>query len=331
MSFLFMSCRYGDERHRYALQEGTDTTPVRIHRLDKDIASFINDDRQHRDSIINADLELLKGYALIVNGTDSVDERLMSFWSTWPATTMFMPEVDRLYSDLEPEEHALGLILETAKANSLAIPADKFASVTWGDSHSIIINEGNRTAYLALNHYLGALNEAYNGWPRYKTKLKTRDMIPVDMAEALLATSYPYIETDEATVLNRLIYEGSIATAKHALVPAAPLNLILGFTADEMQQVVDNEEFIGKQLLKDNKLYSSDQTIISNLFDLRPSSTLISPDAPGRASRYIGYKIVQSYLDNNAGTTLSELLSPSFYNDGISVLRKSGYLLGKSE
>lgn len=321
---ILTSCHSNDSHTPFVAADSDNIAPIHIMRLDKDIETYSICGKDGRDSIIANDYAQLQGYALVVEGSDSIDERRMMFWSTWPATTMFMPEVNRLYDNLVPEEQAIGLILETARLNDLSLPADKFVAVTWGDSHSIIIMEDKETAYIALNHYLGSLNEAYNGWPEYKRKLKTRDMIPVDVAEALVATAYPY-EPPDATVLSRLLYEGVLTVAKQVLVPDAPLNLIMGFTADELQQIANNEARIRQQLVRDNRLYSTDEELLSNLFDARPASTVISPDAPGRAARYTGYKIVQSYLDKHPQTTLRDLLSPSFYGNPVAILRDSGY------
>ena len=181
------------------------------------------------------------------------------------------------------------------------------------------------TAFVALNHYLGSDSPAYEGWPEYKKKLKNRRMIPVDMAEALTATAYPYEAEGENTVLSRLLYEGSLAVAKEAMVPSAPLSDILGFTPAEMADIKKNESVMWKRLVADNKLYSTDAELISNLFDLRPTSSVISPDAPGRAVRYIGYRIVRAYLAENPDATLAFILSPAFYDNGRTVLQKANY------
>ncbi len=74
----------------------------------------------------------------------------------------------------------------------------------------------------------------------------------------------------------------------------------------------------------DNLIYSTDMSIARRLSEPSPSSTLISPNLPGRVGRYIGYRIVDAYIANNPGTKLSDILSPDFYNSP-SVLINSGY------
>ncbi len=309
----------------FALDEGAEVTPAPIQRLDLDIEGYVNLDSAARVDMMAANKEVLTGFGLFVDGTDRVDNTSLSLWSTWPATVMFMPQVKAVFPDLNAQEAAFGRILATARANNLELPADRFVAVTWGDPRSIMIMDTISTAYVALNHYLGPLNEAYNGWPEYKRSLKTPNMIPVDMAEALVSTAYPYTPGERPDVLSRLLYEGALAVAKQAMVPDASTASVLGFLPETYAKVVDNEAFMWKQLVADNKLYSTDTDVISNLFDFRPNSSLISPDAPGRAVRYTGYRIVSDYLAANPDATLLDILSPAFYTNGTTILKQTAY------
>lgn len=322
---MLTGCAHKDTKP-FALDADADIIPAPIQRLDLGIENYITLDSAARVDFMAANKDVLTGFGLFVDGSDRVDNTSLSLWSTWPATVMFMPQVKSVFPDLKAQEAAFGRILATAEANDLDLPADRFVAVTWGDPRSIMIMDTISTAYIALNHYLGPLNEAYNGWPEYRRSLKTPNMIPVDMAEALVSTAMPYdAEGSEATVLSRLLYEGALSVAKQAMVPTASTAEVLGFLPATYAKVVENEAFMWKQLVADNKLYSTDADIISNLFDLRPSSSLISPDAPGRAVRYIGYRIVSDYLDKHPETTLAQILAPDFYTNGTAILKDTAY------
>lgn len=306
---------------RYSVAENTAPDPVPIARLDRDIQNYINLGSDARAAFIQSQYRRLNGFGEIVG--DSVSDSSVALWSTWPATTMFMPEVEKIYTDLKAEEAALGRILSVARRNNLSVGARDFVAVTWGKPQSIIFNDS--IMYLALNHYLGPLNEAYNGWPEYKRRLKTRDMIPVDMAEAIVATAYPYGPTGDDTVLSRLLYNGAMAVAKQAMVPDASLSAILGFTPEQLADIQANESTMWQRLVSNDMLYSTDAGVHDDLFSQKAQSTSISPDAPGRAVRLIGYRIVMDYLAANPDTKLSDLLSPDFYSNAQSVLKSSGY------
>lgn len=322
--FVTGACHKKNDVVAFAADENTEAEPVEIVRLDKVIEGYITLDSVERVATMEKYSDLLKGYALFVEGNDRIDNTSMALWSTWPATVMFMPEVNKVFTDLEPESQSFATILATADANDIKLPARNFVTVTWGDPRSLMVMYTISTAYVALNHYLGPENEAYRGWPQYKRALKTRPMIPVDVAEALVSISMPYTPKNR-TILSRLLYEGALAVAKQAFVPDASLSMILGLTESDLSRTRENEDFIWKMLIKDNNLYSTDAELMSNLFDFLPSSGRISPDAPGRAARYIGYRIVTEYIRQNPDVELKYLLSPDFYDDGTTVLRKSGY------
>lgn len=246
-----------------------------------------------------------------IMGFDSIDERTVELWATWPATTAFLPEVEKIFPDISTEEQKLGRIIKVAEYNNIPLPAHKFVAVTWGLRQSIVFNDS--IMFIALNHYLGPLNRAYNGWPQYERQLKTRDMLPLDMAEAITATAMPYNSTKQ-DVYSHLLYNGAMALAKMAMVPGATEEMALGLMPQEYAWAKENAEKMKKALAADNNLYSTDAELIHSLFALRPSTPLFGQDSPGRAARYVGYQLTLEYLQKHPDATLEFLLSPAYYD-----------------
>lgn len=323
-SAIFFSCGDKDAVPPFALPGGTEVQPAEVVRIDEMIAGYGDMDSASRAGLIASNYEMLLTYGRIADDVDTVDNVTMLSWSGSRVSEMFEPLVRKAFPSIEPVETAFGRILETARANDLELPADRFAATVWGRHKSIIINDSISTAFIALNHYLGADSPAYEGLPAYLRDLKTPAFVPVDMAEALVGTAYPY-ESEQGTVLSRMLYEGALAVAKRAMVPEASSAEILGLSEADYARIAENEGFMWKQLTGDGKIYSADASVHANLFDLRPVSSFISPDAPGRAVRFAGYRIVSEYLARNPQATLRYILSPEFYSDGIDALRLSGY------
>lgn len=303
------------------------TENVSVVRLDSLLFVYDGLDSEQRKNMLKDFAVELDGLRLITGGADAgaIDTAMVSRWAQSAATVQFMPEVNKTFANIEPERAALRRIVATAAANGLTLPATRFATVAWGDRRSIIVIDSLRTAYIALNHYLGAEHPAYAGWADYQRALKGRNFLAVDVAEALTAIGYPYTPGDNNTVLSRLLYEGALAVAKQAMVPDATLAEVLGLSEQALDESVRNEGFIWKHLTANNNLFSKDAALQSNLFDLRPNSSVISGDAPGRAARLTGYRIVSAYVEKNPDVSLAFLLSPAFYTDGNAVLRSAGY------
>lgn len=234
-------------------------------------------------------------------------------YATSRAVAAFAPEAAKVFPNLTSMRDTLGMILHNAAAKGLVLPHRHYASVVWSDRKSIIINEPY--VFVALNHYLGSNHAAYSGWPLYIRATKTPQMLPYDLAEALIADAYPYdkIMASQRTILSRLLYEGALTFAKTQIVPNATDALALGYNETIMQDIKSNEAFIWRHLIEGQMLYSTDATLMEKLFDPAPQTFVISPDAPGRVARYIGLRIIRSYLDKYPETTLPQLLSPGFF------------------
>lgn len=315
----------GGREPSFALRTTVDLKDIPLVRLDSAIVGFTDLNKKEQNSFIEENRDLLWGYEQIVDaGELPVDEITVLGWATSDVAQMAAPEVAKAFPDLDDLSHKLGIIVETAKQNNLKLPFRRYVTVTWANPKSIINFDSINVTYIALNHYLGARHPFYEGFSENVRALKEPNMLPVDIAEAVTANSYPYTPATD-NVLSRLLYDGVMAVVKESMVPDATLPQILGFMPKDMPRIEKLEGQTWERLLNNNMLYSSDDAVISNLFELRPYSTLIGGDAPGRVVRYIGYRIVKAYLREHPETTLLELLSPDFYGDGTRVLRDSKY------
>jgi len=289
--------------------------PQPIVPLYRDIAAAA--DSAAVDSLIHAQPGPL-GALMAYIGADSLTVDAVAAWRASMPVQVFTPAVDSVYPSLDGIESALGHILAGAAADSLDLPRRDYAAVVWGRAKSIVFvdDTSDSTVLIALNHYLGADYPGYSHWPAYMRLDKTPARLPYDLAEALVANRYPYRPAagrDGATVMSRLLYEGALTLAKLHLVPDATVAGALGYTDAQLQWLEENERKIWQTLAERKMLYDTSEITAERLVAPAPATTDISPAAPGRIGRFVGYRIVCAYLRHNSGTTLSEMLSPDFY------------------
>ena len=292
-------------------KEKTIGEPIAISRLDKDYALFPSLGTEEQNKLFARDSSIFASQMQVMGVDANGMDEMTSFCSS-DIVNMFAPAVGEVFPDMKAEEQALGNIVVRAKEQGISLPSRKYAAIVWGLPQSIVVNGG--TVLIALNHYLGSNHPAYEGWPAYQRELKRRDMLTYDMAEALLAIERPYTPKQNATVLSRLLYEGALVRAKMELLDNASLANALGVTQSQLDEMKSNRKFMWERLLKNDMLHSSDAEIIDQLFSSGPVCSLISPDAPGRAVRLIGYDIVESWMKQHEDATLSDLLNPKFYD-----------------
>ncbi len=271
------------------------------------------------DSSAKAGLEAL-GHILGFDADSGLHE-----YSESPAVRIFTPDVLAEYPDLAGLPRSLGGVESGIEGLFPDVHAHEFYTAISPYSQSIYIY-ADTMVFIALNHYLGVDYPGYAGrFNEYERQMKTRERIPYDVAEAIIATLKPFEgDSTGVTVASRLLYEGALLASVRTVVPGADDSLVLGFTPQQWQWALDHEAEMWKALLGRGMLYSVSPTDAARLFSPSPSTGVLHRDAPGRMGRFLGLRIVDSYLDNNPGTTLSQMLSPSFYNDSRTIF-KSGY------
>lgn len=240
-----------------------------------------------------------------------LDDNSVEVWLSTPAIRAFAHDVDSILPSNENMSEELAYIVSLAQKENLDLPVKSFATAIWGKPQSIMFADS--IMFIALNHYLGSEHPAYSGLPEYRRHGKTLKMMPYDIAEALVATAYPLERNDSTAVINRMIYEGAITAAKMALVKNARLNEALGYTDEQLQWLENNEGELWRKLVGSKMIFDLSETVADRLILPSPTTTVLSPECPGRAGRYIGYKIVDSYRKSHPEVNLEQLLSPTFY------------------
>lgn len=293
-----------EKPHQYPAQ------PVKV--LYHSMAEYAGADSARRAQIEATDTaELHAFFRYIADGRDS--DSLMYRWSRSLAVAVFTPAVDSVYADTDTLSRRLGYILGRAQDLELGLPRRSYAAVVWGKRESIAFVDS--VMLIALNHYLGQEYEGYVEWPVYRRFVKAPDFMPYDIAEALVATQYPYEEREGGTALSRLLYEGALTQAKMELVPEARAAYALGYRDEQYNFLTENEEALWRTLVASDLLFDTSGIAADRLVSPAPNTSVLDMRAPGRAGRYLGWKIVRAYMNRYPEVTLRELLSPTFYHN----------------
>ena len=88
-----------------------------------------------------------------------------------------------------------------------------------------------------------------------------------------------------------------------------------------MNWVVENEASIWQYIVHEDLLFSKDEQQFRTFVDYAPFAKGMPPQAPGRVAYYIGYKMVNEYMDNNE-IDVEELM---YLTDSRKFLQQSKY------
>lgn len=226
----------------------------------------------------------------------------------------FLPDVMKAYPRTDSLATELGRVMQaTGERRTVYTIVSPFLQ-------SIVLS-GDTAVFIALNHYLGAGHPAYNGFPDYVRLSKISSRIAPDLAEAVIVTRSPMVSgADGSNVLNHLLYEGALV---EMVMRATGLSeqQVLGYTDAQMQWASGNEARAWHEMMSRRMLFSTDPAIAERLLNPAPSTSVLNPESPGRLGRFIGHRIVSSYLKHFPE---ADLMSPDFYN-GASTLADAAY------
>lgn len=164
--------------------------------------------------------------------------------------------------------------------------------------NKVILTDG--ILLIALDNYLGSEHPFYLGIDKYISKEMKISQIGPDVAEAF---SYQYIKPPtNATFLSQIIYFGKQLYLEDIWLPHASDAEKIGYTPEEYQWAEENELYMWQFFIEKELLYSTNSKLGARFINPAPFSKFyleIDNDSPGMLGRYLGWKIVKSYMKNN--------------------------------
>ncbi|UCS94388.1 gliding motility lipoprotein GldB [Echinicola marina] len=134
--------------------------------------------------------------------------------------------------------------------------------------------------------------------PEYIAKRYDKDhLVPM----IITAISSVFNETDlqDNTLLAEMIYYGKAYHFTKSMLPCTPEKFIIGYTPAELAACYSNEDFIWTHLIEEEAIYETNPFNIRKYTGEAPATDVISPDAPGRVGRWVGWNIVDAYSEKN--------------------------------
>ena len=316
------------KRNHYNNSTSSIKVKIEIKRLEKDLFTL------NPDEVIPTVPSLKKKYkgflnlfSLVINTGDINEESfgdfLLRFCSDKQNNDVYGLTIKK-YPDIRPIEEGL----QKAFSHYLyyfpgkRVPA-VFTCIT-GFNNSIIT--GDSVLGISLDRYLGADCEYYPRLNIYKyisARMTPENIVPDCMFGwgasewDISALKYP-----ADNVLAEIIHNGKLKYFEKCMLPEASDEIIFGFTADQMTFCRNNESQMWQYLVENNLLFSTDQFNIRKLTGEAPFTTYFTKESPGRAAIWLGFRIVESYMEKNPGIKMDEMINNT---DVQGILEKAKY------
>ncbi len=224
---------------------------------------------------------------------------------------------DSLYFDVRNEfgnkkqlflnlDHAIGIYNSTSKQQI----NPKITLLLSGFYNDIVVDKEN--IVLGADYFLNKEN-----------KFKPRDLplyvleryTPHHMTSTALSTylsQFNIVDDTDKTMLNEMISFGKLYYVVEKLLACEGQNIILGYSKDQLDIIEENEAFIYSFFLQNELFFKEGKLIKQKYLSERPSTFEISQSIPGRVGRWMGWKIVTSFMKESA-YTLEDLLKEDDY------------------
>ena len=234
------------------------------------------------------------------------------------------PAVMKQFPDIEPVRRDLE---EAFRHYRYYFPDRKIPAVFTcmsGFNNSIIA--GDSVLGIALDRYLGAGCEYYRRLNIYKylsDRMTPENILP----DCIYGWGTSEWEFDSAgyrddNVLSEIIHDGKLKYFEKCMLPEAGDELIFGFSPGQMKFCRNNESQMWQYLIEHKLLFSTDKFTIRKLTGEAPFTSFFTNESPGRAAVWIGFRIVESYMNGNHNVSLGELMKET---DIQMILQKARY------
>jgi hypothetical protein len=165
--------------------------------------------------------------------------------------------------------------------------------------------------FVSLNFYLGS--NYYNNLPNYISERMEISHISNDIAYKISEKFVNNLE--DRTLLSNMITHGKILYINKLINESEEERIIFNTTKEKLAWALENEFEIWSYFVEKELFYDTDLDLRSRFMSPAPYSKFnldIDKKSPGGIGRWLGFKIVNSYMNHNQ-ITVNQLLNIDHY------------------
>jgi hypothetical protein len=165
---------------------------------------------------------------------------------------------------------------------------------------------------IGLQLYMGAESSWYYSeqintiYPTYISRQFAPEFIVVNAIQNIL-NDYDPLAINGKQLIEQMIEIGKRQFIVSQCLPTASDTLLLGYTGDQLKALEDNKADIWTFLSSQNRLFSVDRNLTAAILSEAPYNDYFGENIPGNVGKYIGYRIVQSWMNQQAAKSKSDL------------------------
>lgn len=130
----------------------------------------------------------------------------------------------------------------------------------------------------------------------------------VPQAVLLLSAKYNATKPSEKSLLADMVWYGKSYVFGHTMMPSKADSLFIGYSDAQLTDCYTFQKDIWAHFIDNKLLYTNEDPIKAKYIMDRPTTPEIGASCPGGIGRWLGWRIVGKYFDENDKMTIQELM-----------------------
>ncbi len=209
-------------------------------------------------------------------------------------------EVYKVFPNTQELEEDLTLLYKHLKFYYPTIKVPKIISIISEIDYKNRILLRKELLLISLDSYLGKDHYFYGDISKYISNDFEKNQILIDVAQEYAKKIFP--RPDGRDFMSQMILYGKRQYLLQQLLPKRNLAQVFSYTKEELKWNQVNESEIWRYLIEKDLLYSTDRNLLPRFLYPAPFSKFYmsyDTQSPDRVGQYIGYRIVNSFMQNN--------------------------------
>lgn len=228
--------------------------------------------------------------------------------------------VQETYADMSGIQRALTQAFTRLKYLYPELYVPRVYTFVSGFNAPVLFLENGDMA-VGLDMYLGSDYPYYNQVVyNYQKQTMRKECIPTDVVSGYLFANFPFA-SKKGRLIDNMLYRGKLMYVCSTLLDD-PDYEVMGYTKQQWQWCEKYERQVWNRMMDKRDLFKTEQMVLTSYLNDAPFTSEISQEAPPRIGTWIGWRIIDSYMEHHPEVSLQELIAN---NDAELILRDSYY------
>jgi gliding motility-associated lipoprotein GldB len=227
---------------------------------------------------------------------------------TNPGIDTLLRETKRVFGDLSALKAEFEQAFRNVKSYYPEFNPPKIKTVISGLDTDMLVTDS--LIIVGLDFYLGK-----DG--RYRPKMydyllrryEPEDIVPSVMLIYGIGDKINKTDINDKTVLADMVAYGKSFYFAKRMLPCTPDSVLISYTKEEIQGSRKNQDLIWARFIESQVLYSTSHLVKKDYLGDRPFTIQVGEKCPGRIGQWVGWQIVNKYMETHPEVTLQQLMA----------------------